>query len=157
MKKFLIIIPLILLAGCEYRYRYECQDPANWAKESCNNDVCKAEGECTSDILGFIPGEGSRIELGEQQKFNERESQSISNTDCAQPATASTFKPNKPKTFKPNKVDDSFKKMQSQEEFTESEEAFVRTPLIMESEQPLTMNTIVETEGHNKAAKFNKW
>jgi hypothetical protein len=39
------------LAGCNSQYRYPCQDPANWGKDECNNQVCKAEGECTSDVL----------------------------------------------------------------------------------------------------------
>jgi len=157
MKKFLIIIPLILLAGCEYRYRYECQDPANWGKAMCNNDECKAEGSCTSDVLGFTPGESSRVELGEQQKFNQTAPESISNNDCNPPTAANTFKPKKPNTFKPNKIDDPYKKMNSKEAFDDTSEAFVRTPLTMESETPLTMNTIVETESHNKATKFNNW
>ena len=45
------ITALILLSGCEGRYRYPCQDPANWGKTECNNEVCKAEGTCTSDVL----------------------------------------------------------------------------------------------------------
>lgn len=55
MKNFLIIIPLILLAGCEFRYRYECQAPENWGKAMCNNDVCKADSSCATDVFGFSP------------------------------------------------------------------------------------------------------
>lgn len=51
MKAILILPALLLLAGCNSQYRYPCQDPANWGKEECNNEVCKAEGECTSDVL----------------------------------------------------------------------------------------------------------
>jgi len=51
MKAILMLSAALLLAGCEYQYRYPCQDPANWGKEECNNAVCKAEGECTSDVL----------------------------------------------------------------------------------------------------------
>jgi hypothetical protein len=152
MKKLLIILPLIFLAGCEYRYRYECQDPANWGKESCNNDVCKADGECTSDVLGFSPGGAGGTTA---QDFAESGDQSISNTDCKPPVAANTFKPKN--KFKPNRSDDSFKKMNLEESEEMIEEDFVRTPLTMESEQPLTMNTVVETAGHNQAAKFNKW
>jgi hypothetical protein len=158
MKKFLIILPLIFLAGCEFRYRYECQDPVNWGKAMCNNDECKAEGSCTSDVLGFKPG-ASSTESPEQsatQDFTESSSQSISNTDCKPPATANTFKPKN--TFKPNRSEEgNLKQMKSEEMVSAVQEDFVRTPLTMESEQPLTMNTIVETAGHNQAAKFNKW
>ncbi len=51
MKAILILSAALLLAGCNSQYRYPCQDPDNWGKEECNNEVCKAEGECTSDVL----------------------------------------------------------------------------------------------------------
>lgn len=51
MKNILILSVAFLLAGCNSQYRYPCQDPENWGKEECNNQVCKAEGECTSDVL----------------------------------------------------------------------------------------------------------
>jgi hypothetical protein len=51
MKAILILSVAFLLAGCNSQYRYPCQDPANWGKDECNNQVCKAEGECTSDLL----------------------------------------------------------------------------------------------------------
>jgi hypothetical protein len=51
MKAILVLAVALLLAGCENRYRYPCQNPANWGKAECNNEVCKAEGECTSNIL----------------------------------------------------------------------------------------------------------
>jgi hypothetical protein len=51
MKAILILSVAFLLAGCNSQYRYPCQDPANWGKDECNNQVCKAEGECTSDVL----------------------------------------------------------------------------------------------------------
>ncbi len=51
MKAILILSIAFLLAGCNSQYRYPCQDPANWGKDECNNQVCKAEGECTSDVL----------------------------------------------------------------------------------------------------------
>ncbi len=51
MKEILILSVAFLLAGCNSQYRYPCQDPANWGKDECNNQVCKAEGECTSDVL----------------------------------------------------------------------------------------------------------
>lgn len=51
MKAILIMPALLVLAGCASQYRYPCQDPDNWGKAECNNEVCKAEGECTSDVL----------------------------------------------------------------------------------------------------------
>lgn len=49
--KYLLAI-LLLLTGCEYHYRYPCQDPQNWHKDECNNTACKAEGTCTEQVLG---------------------------------------------------------------------------------------------------------
>lgn len=43
---------LMMVVGCDGHYRYPCQDPNNWDKAECNNEVCKAEGECTADVLG---------------------------------------------------------------------------------------------------------
>jgi hypothetical protein len=51
MKAILILSVALLLAGCNSQYRYPCQDPANWGNAECNNEICKAEGECTSDVL----------------------------------------------------------------------------------------------------------
>jgi hypothetical protein len=51
MKAILILSVAFLLAGCNSQYRYPCQDPANWGKAECNNEICKAEGDCTSDVL----------------------------------------------------------------------------------------------------------
>ena len=162
MKKFLIILPLILLAGCEYRYRYECQDPANWGKESCNNDVCKAEGDCASDVLGFTPKVGEKFKNGtvdaniaptSGENLSTEGSQEISNktgVDCKN-VEKPKFKPYnatvQQNTFKRSLQENNAKPV-VQEIIGQIEEAV---------ERPLTMNTIVETSGHNNAAKFNKW
>jgi hypothetical protein len=47
-----LVIILLLLSGCTERYRYPCQDPANWKKVECNNEVCKIESTCTDILLG---------------------------------------------------------------------------------------------------------
>jgi hypothetical protein len=42
------------LSGCgvfESRYRYECQDPANWKDELCIPPACEASGVCTKDLV----------------------------------------------------------------------------------------------------------
>lgn len=57
--KRLVIIGALLLAGCGYDggYRYPCQDPANWESEECNPPICKVDGACTKDLVGFDPFE----------------------------------------------------------------------------------------------------
>lgn len=57
--KRLVIIGALLLAGCGYDggYRYPCQDPVNWESEECNPPICKVDGACTKDLVGFDPFE----------------------------------------------------------------------------------------------------
>ena len=162
MKKFLIILPLILLAGCEFRYRYECQDPQNWGKEMCNNDTCKAEGDCATDLLGFTPAvaeqfkktDGEPEAPGFARKFSKPADQSISNSGDCKPSEKPKFKPFnstvQQNTFK-NSQQNTFKPAKSKVE----EEVVGKIEEAVE--RPLTMNTIVETSGHNSATKINKW
>lgn len=53
--KRLIFISSLLIAGCGYdgSYRYECQDPENWEAEECNQPMCKVDGACSKDLIGF--------------------------------------------------------------------------------------------------------
>lgn len=53
--KRLIFISSLLLAGCGYdgSYRYECQDPENWEAEECNPPMCRVDGACSKDLIGF--------------------------------------------------------------------------------------------------------
>lgn len=46
-------ILMVSLTGCglESRYRYSCQDPANWEKEECVPPACEASGVCSKDLV----------------------------------------------------------------------------------------------------------
>lgn len=67
MRITIVSILLIGLLGCEDRYRYPCQDPANWGNEECQEPKCKAMGTCASDLIktlkknpcGLITTEGA--------------------------------------------------------------------------------------------------
>lgn len=67
VKKLLVAgmasVLLFSLTGCKNleRYRYPCQDPANWKNTECNPPVCEASGTCTSDILKNITQEGTTV------------------------------------------------------------------------------------------------
>ncbi len=53
--KFILGATLItlLLSGCgDGRFRYPCQDPANWEKAECKPPVCTANGACPIDLVG---------------------------------------------------------------------------------------------------------
>lgn len=52
MKKLLAITALLSLAGCDYAYRYECQDPANFEKPDCKPPLCEYEGQCSGWLVG---------------------------------------------------------------------------------------------------------
>jgi len=152
------ITALILLTGCDGHYRYPCQDPANWGKLECNNEVCKAEGTCTSDVLAPA---GTR-EFGlTNQSQSETESQTndelstesteteISNSGCT-PQQAS-YEEDTKRDFKvKHKIVDKEAIVMDPE--GDEYEAPVRTPPSMD-EQPLTMNTVVDTAAHNAATK----
>jgi len=162
MKKLLLVLPFALLAGCEYHYRYPCQDPANWGKAECNNEICKADGECTSDVLGLPPNTQptatwARPAPDAPKRFGNTES-----SDCAAP------KPNYRKGASYDESDDSelgedtfgYKQPKYTETETdkkvfaatdEGQESLYREPITME-ERPITMNTIVNTKEHNRAA-----
>jgi len=44
-------ILVISLSACSSRYRYSCQDPANWKEAACNPPICEANGICTKDLV----------------------------------------------------------------------------------------------------------
>ena len=49
--KALIFVGVLALVGCEDRYRYPCQDPANHASAACQPPVCETDGTCTKYLL----------------------------------------------------------------------------------------------------------
>lgn len=42
---------LVLLTGCDDRYRYPCQDPKNWANAECKPPICTATGTCPEQLI----------------------------------------------------------------------------------------------------------
>lgn len=50
MKAVMLTLSLLLLAGCEDRYRYPCQDPANWNNEECKRPQCEVDGLCPDQL-----------------------------------------------------------------------------------------------------------
>lgn len=45
-----MLLALSLLAGCQDRFRYPCQDPDNWETKECKPPICTATGTCPSDV-----------------------------------------------------------------------------------------------------------
>ena len=42
---------LVLLTGCEDRFRYPCQDPKNWVNVECKAPICTATGTCPEQLI----------------------------------------------------------------------------------------------------------
>jgi hypothetical protein len=50
----LTLLMLISLAACEDRYRYFCQNPANWAQERCQRPKCLFTQDCPDYLVAPI-------------------------------------------------------------------------------------------------------
>jgi len=154
MRIIKIILPLLLIAGCDGHYRYPCQDPANWGKLECNNDVCKAEGSCTSDVLAPA---GSREFGSTQTELSTEDSETeISNDTCSKTIDQAEYVDNnKQVDFRVKRIEVPKEKIEPVVMGAEGNEYEVpsRTPPSMDEETPLTMNTVVDTAAHNAATK----
>jgi hypothetical protein len=42
---------LVVLTGCDDRYRYPCQDPNNWQNTECKPPICTASGTCPEMLI----------------------------------------------------------------------------------------------------------
>lgn len=51
-----LALPVFLITGCDQRYRYPCQNPDNWNKETCQKPKCEVHRNC-SDLI-FKDGRG---------------------------------------------------------------------------------------------------
>ena len=172
MKKLLLILPLILLAGCEYRYRYPCQDPANWGKPECNNEACKADGECTSHTLGLpdntMPTSSWNRPPPGTPRFGQDsdgdgipDSMDTDNGNCNKNANKNKQN-DKPSWRNQPPKQPSFQKSSQSEDYgdavamktrkADGQSLIYREPPGVAQEKPLTMDTIVNTKAHNEAA-----
>lgn len=46
-----LVLGIILVFTAEEKYRYECQDPANWEQAYCHPPLCEAVAACTKDLV----------------------------------------------------------------------------------------------------------
>ena len=51
----LVFIPLILAFAGGDRFRYPCQDPANWGSEQCSKPLCEINRQCPEHIFDQDP------------------------------------------------------------------------------------------------------
>lgn len=52
--KYLIVIAVLLLAACEDKYRYPCQNPNNFAKPECQKPKCQFTQMCPEYLVAPI-------------------------------------------------------------------------------------------------------
>lgn len=50
----LILLALISLMGCEDRYRYYCQDPANFSAKRCQRPDCLFTQDCPDYLVAPV-------------------------------------------------------------------------------------------------------
>lgn len=78
--KYLFALCLMLLAGCEDRYRYYCQNPDNFTAEQCQKPRCLFTQTCPEYLVAPV-----------LEKQIERTADKTADT---QPAPATKTKPN---------------------------------------------------------------
>lgn len=51
MYAIVLTLGLLTLAGCSDRYRYPCQNPANWDTDRCKKPICEVNQDCPEYIF----------------------------------------------------------------------------------------------------------
>lgn len=46
-----LVLGIFFVFAAEDKYRYECQDPANWDEAYCHPPLCNAVAACTEDLI----------------------------------------------------------------------------------------------------------
>jgi uncharacterized lipoprotein len=54
MKQLALIFAVLVLAGCENSYRYECQNPDNFHKPDCQKPKCLFTQQCPEYLVAPI-------------------------------------------------------------------------------------------------------
>jgi len=52
--KYVLLMLLLLVAGCEERYRYTCQDPLHFQDEQCKHPACEFSQTCPEYLVAPI-------------------------------------------------------------------------------------------------------
>jgi hypothetical protein len=62
----LLVLPLGLAMCSEDKFRYPCQDPANWDKDICKKPLCDVTRTCPEHV--FKGGRDPRLGMPDDQK-----------------------------------------------------------------------------------------
>ena len=74
---FILCLPVVIAAGCDDRFRYECQDPQKWETERCQKPTCEVHRDCPDLIFKDDAG---KVGIKDDQIFNQ--TQNICNKGC---------------------------------------------------------------------------
>jgi hypothetical protein len=55
----LLLLPVALAFAAGDRFRYPCQNPANWDKDMCKAPQCSVTGTCPENIFKGEPPKGT--------------------------------------------------------------------------------------------------
>lgn len=47
----ILFIPILVVSGCNERFRYPCQDPINWDKAICQKPLCDVTRTCPEHVF----------------------------------------------------------------------------------------------------------
>lgn len=143
-----LIIGLVTeLGGCQSRYRYPCQDPTNWGRTECHNEACKADGSCTETTLGALynPKDVENEKLIDSQSTEQSPPQPEAEQNKPEPVPQISNNTCQPVTQPEKKINFRGKTMPPP--------PLPPVEAMPEGEQPVTMDTIVNTSEHNVAAR----
>lgn len=45
-----LILAVLVLVGCDEKFRYPCQDPKNWDQDACQRPGCAINGVCPDQL-----------------------------------------------------------------------------------------------------------
>ena len=63
----LLCLCLLLLSGCEDRFRYTCQDPKNWDSQECKKPYCEVSQTCPEHVFADQRKIQEQLEKKEQE------------------------------------------------------------------------------------------
>ena len=65
--KLLCLCLILLLSGCEDRFRYTCHDPNNWDKPECKKPYCEVSQTCPEHVFADQRKIQEQLEKKEQE------------------------------------------------------------------------------------------
>ena len=78
-----LLIVALLLAGCEQRYRYACQNPENWESAQCQKPLCEVNQDCPDHVFIDQKRMDPYINRGTAPAADTKETDKGGKNDCA--------------------------------------------------------------------------